>query len=137
MLNSRGLSLVEDNCILCEICVRICRHDALIGNSGDKGYSIIYIPQNCPDECNDCVEKCPARALSRETTNKQKWIIPYPICSNCGKRGLPFIHFNNGNREDKNVYSALCVDCRRKLNIEKINEAIPEGKPLKLFFSTD
>jgi NADH dehydrogenase/NADH:ubiquinone oxidoreductase subunit G len=113
------------NCILCELCVRVCEHQghSALSTLGRGDQKKIGLPFNRPAEscvgCGACYSVCPTECiLMKETrTNRTIWgqTFDFVPCKECGAPVITEKHrdFAIKNQELPENYYDLCEACKQ------------------------
>ncbi|MBU8934095.1 MAG: (2Fe-2S)-binding protein [candidate division Zixibacteria bacterium] len=101
----------HDDCILCGLCVRMCKEQMVakaIGFRGRGQERTIGTPFDLKSEncrlCGGCMHVCPACSLRCTYTDPDK-----AICGGCGNHGLPCL--DKDKFDDMMCYMNPCVAC--------------------------
>ncbi|MFU8773167.1 MAG: 4Fe-4S dicluster domain-containing protein, partial [Anaerolineales bacterium] len=131
-----GIGDEAELCILCGLCVRVCRDAvgaAAIGftlrGSSRKVDSPFHLQSDACIGCGACAAVCPTDAIHTEDVDGKRILhtwnttVPLQPCPRCGKAYTPepmtFLPSKVGMVED--VFG-LCPSCRRKTTMERLDQ---------------
>ncbi len=128
----------EDKCICCGMCDYVCVSEAVIVDHLEENCEWAYYPGRCAF-CGKCVQICPTQALSHESEKapayfhsedlNEKYHIPYPVCSECGRIAQPvdeavLTRAFQEVTDEMRAWLQMCPRCRQKRSVRDLSSAI-------------
>ncbi|HMK59622.1 MAG TPA: 2Fe-2S iron-sulfur cluster-binding protein [Dissulfurispiraceae bacterium] len=144
--SSRFTSVQKDPCILCGLCVKVCRNSigaaALSLADGGSGSRVVasrvVIDAEACIGCGTCANICPVQAIRIEDSQTDRNIILYGQvvnkmelvkCEQCGQAHATqkFISsvLSRLTPEQKTAFRNLCPECSRVIHAESLTGQIP------------